>query len=39
LSQIARSVGWGFTMHRTDRPPEGALLALYAAMAPERGWR
>jgi uncharacterized protein (DUF58 family) len=39
LRAIARGAGWGFATHRTDRPPSSALLALYAALAPERGWR
>jgi uncharacterized protein (DUF58 family) len=33
LRDIARRAGWRFTAHRTDRPPHGALLALYAALA------
>jgi uncharacterized protein (DUF58 family) len=39
LLAMARNAGWGFSTHRTDRPPHTALLALYAALAPERGWR
>ncbi|MGH7089678.1 MAG: DUF58 domain-containing protein [Stellaceae bacterium] len=39
LRVIARHAGWGFASHRTDRSPASALLALYAALAPERGWR
>lgn len=35
LDDIARRVGWRCCHHRTDRPPEAALLALYAALAPE----
>ena len=31
---FARAAGFGFTVHHTDHPPETALLALYAAMAP-----
>jgi uncharacterized protein (DUF58 family) len=34
LAAICASVGWGFGIHRTDQPPEAALLALYAALAP-----
>ena len=30
----ARRAGWGFHLHRTDRPPESALLALYMALSP-----
>jgi len=33
LSAIARAVGWNFTTHRTDHPPEHALLALYAHLS------
>jgi uncharacterized protein (DUF58 family) len=33
LRDIARQVGWTFLGHRTDRPPEGALLALFQAMS------
>jgi uncharacterized protein (DUF58 family) len=33
LARIAQSVGWTWRAHRTDRPPETALLALYMAMA------
>jgi len=36
LQAIARSVGWSFGTHRTDRPPHLALLALHAALAPDR---
>jgi uncharacterized protein (DUF58 family) len=35
LADIARAVGWTFVSHRTDRPPESALLALYLALAGE----
>lgn len=33
LRQLARSVGWTCAFHRTDRPPQTALLALYGALA------
>lgn len=33
LARIAQSVGWTWRVHRTDRPPETALLSLYVAMA------
>lgn len=33
LAAIAGSVGWGFIQHRSDRPPQTALLALYGALA------
>ena len=36
LQAIARAVGWTFSTHRTDRPPHLALLALHAALAPDR---
>jgi uncharacterized protein (DUF58 family) len=39
LAAIARAAGWGFSIHRTDHPPEAALLALYSALAPEPGRR
>ena len=33
LLEISRRAGWGFTQHRTDRPPQTALLALYNALS------
>jgi uncharacterized protein (DUF58 family) len=36
LQAIAGAVGWSFSTHRTDRPPHLALLALHAALAPDR---
>jgi uncharacterized protein (DUF58 family) len=36
LADLARHYGWSFASHRTDRPPQGALLALYAALSGER---
>jgi uncharacterized protein (DUF58 family) len=39
LAAICRAAGWGFSVHRTDHPPEAALLALYAALSPEPGRR
>ena len=36
LAAIARATGWSFAMHRTDRPPQTALLALYGALAEPR---
>jgi hypothetical protein len=36
---MCTAAGWGFSMHRTDHPPESALLALYAALSPEGGRR
>jgi uncharacterized protein (DUF58 family) len=37
LAAAARAAGWTFGVHRTDRPPNTALLALYAVLAAE--WR
>lgn len=34
LVAILRPMDWSFAIHRTDRPPQMALLALYAAMSP-----
>lgn len=36
LRAICRAAGWTFATHRTDAPPEPALLALYTALAPPR---
>lgn len=36
LQAIAQRAGWSFSTHRTDRPPYLALLALHAALAPDR---
>ncbi|MDO8605292.1 MAG: DUF58 domain-containing protein [Phaeospirillum sp.] len=33
LAALARSLGWSFATHRTDQPPQHALLALYAQLA------
>jgi hypothetical protein len=33
---MTQAVGWSFSTHRTDRPPYLALLALHAALAPDR---
>ena len=33
LNDIARRAGWGFAVHRTDRSPQTALLALYSALS------
>ncbi|MFW5679483.1 MAG: DUF58 domain-containing protein [Pseudomonadota bacterium] len=32
LADIARRLGWGLTLHRTDHPPEQALLPAYMAL-------
>ena len=34
LGALARSVGWTHAAHVTDQPPQTALLALHAALAP-----
>ncbi len=39
LAAICRAAHWGFSVHRTDHPPEAALLALYTALSPEPGHR
>ncbi len=39
LRAIARSAGWIFACHRTDQPPQTALLALYAALTRPPGHR
>jgi len=37
LRAIASSAGWTFSTHRTNEPPEAALLGLYLALAPGAG--
>lgn len=39
LSAIARRAGWTFLTHRTDRPPETAMMALYLALSGNLGRR
>jgi uncharacterized protein (DUF58 family) len=34
LATYARTAGWGFLTHRTDQPPQMALLALWQALSP-----
>ncbi len=34
IARICAAAGWSFSIHRTDHPPEAALLALYTALAP-----
>jgi uncharacterized protein (DUF58 family) len=34
LAALAQSAGWTFATHRTDQPPEAALLALHQTLAP-----
>jgi uncharacterized protein (DUF58 family) len=36
LAEIARAVGWTLGYHRTDHPPNLALLALHAALSADR---
>lgn len=36
LYALARAQGWTFAIHHTDRPPQTALLALYAALSQSR---
>jgi len=33
LFALTRRVGWSFTQHRTDRPPQAALLSLYMILS------
>ncbi|MSO71256.1 MAG: DUF58 domain-containing protein [Alphaproteobacteria bacterium] len=33
LSALARALGWVYTIHHTERPPQPALLALYTTLA------
>ena len=33
LAALCRAAGWGFATHRTDAPPERALLGLYTALS------
>lgn len=35
LAALARAAGWSFAVHRTDRPPQTALLSLWGALAQE----
>ncbi|MFQ5984725.1 MAG: DUF58 domain-containing protein [Alphaproteobacteria bacterium] len=37
LAALARDAGWTFAVHRTDRPPQTALLALYMTLAARPG--
>lgn len=34
LAALCAAAGWSFAVHRTDHPPEMALLGLYAALSP-----
>ena len=33
LKALAQHAGWTFSVHRTDRPPQTAMLSLYASLA------
>jgi uncharacterized protein (DUF58 family) len=39
LETIAQKNGWSFLAHRTDKPPQTALLALFTALADMRIWQ
>ncbi len=39
LAELCRATGFGWQRHRTDQPPETALLAMYGALSPARGGR
>ena len=38
LRGLCGAIGWSFSGHRTDRPPQTALLALYAALSGGITW-
>ena len=38
LADLSRKLGWTFITHRTDRPAQTALLALYTALGDLRVW-
>ncbi len=38
LANIAQKTGWTFIAHRTDKPPQTALLSLFTALADMRKW-
>ncbi|GAB5388149.1 MAG: DUF58 domain-containing protein [Alphaproteobacteria bacterium] len=37
LNDLARRTGWEMTVHRTDQPPQTALLALFQSMTAAKG--
>lgn len=39
IAAICAAAGWSFSVHRTDHPPEAALLGLYTALSPMVGRR
>ena len=34
LASLCATAGWSLGLHRTDHPPEAALLGLYTALSP-----
>ena len=38
LKTLCRRAGWSFGGHRTDRPPESALLGAYMALSATLAW-
>jgi len=38
LTRLAQSLGWTHLIHRTDHPPQTALLALYARLSERPRW-
>ena len=39
LGRATRRLGWSFLRHRTDKPPQSALIALYSAIGGSRAQR
>ena len=39
VALLAGKLGWSYLSHRTDRPPQTALIALYAEMSGAQGYR
>jgi len=39
LTHLASRAGWTFLAHRTDKPAQTALLALYTALGDQRSWK
>jgi len=37
VQELAKNVGWGYSLHHTDRPPEAALLALFLGLSRKAG--
>ena len=38
IETLARKTGWRFFTHRTDKPPQTALLSLFTALGDQRLW-